>query len=1049
MRMARHSAVVLAALLLITLADTGTAQTKSPSPTMILESAADTCRSMTDPDERAGGLLRVGEAYADANLREQALAVLREAEAAAPECTGSTHILTRVGRMASRMGMADYALGLADQVEDDKAATQLLVEVAAELAAGDRAAEARGALVKACQRLQRVGHTEARVDLLAAAARQYQAIGDTEPATTLVQEAAELARGIPSAVMEGRALRGLTESLAELVGPAGARPVGDRIEVAGERFAALHRLAVLSAASGDEAAAAELEREANRIEEDVAPVRRARTLADLANQCMKEERGAAALDLLDKAESAAADIGSDEERTTVLQQLGMQYAALSHWDDAARLAARTNDPYSECKYRASAVLGLDALGEPEAALEMLSQLDRAYVKYVGHQRLNQLAEVYQRARPRAEAAEVLALEPVELRDRVMSRLAVAAAEAGSYEAALDWSETITSPARKREALLGAARAILRYPPADRVQSAIDVGFRVVEVLPGFEDQLEVLSLIAVRQVKMGEDQAVRNVLTRLQEHLDPSLMAETRAPARSRIAVVHYHLGESALAREQAERAVEEATGISCASCRTDVLAGIVEDALSLGDPEILQTVLAKLDVPSFQFVQCPRIVEANPNLTDEQKAALLQSALDGATQVLLGRDRVEALTQVAQAYAKAEVLPGATEARILGEALPVTAPLATRRLDMSDQGSSAANTAFLVYFTKPGCPSCEEAKQTIKKATERLSRFEVRTRVYDLTGSEEAVQTNKILCKLMDLPASDHMVAPSLFSVGSALVGDQITEERVALLIEGCVGLQAPWDRVAQNYSQGDPLLEQYSALKPLVVIAGGLADGINPCAFTVIIFFLSYLAYIGKSRREIVAVGVVFTIAVFATYFAVGLGLVQLIGIGHRWSTRFSLILQVVIAAMVLVAAILSVRDGVLCLKGRAEDMTLALSDSLKSRIRLTIARRARLGLTVVATAVLGALVALFELPCTGQVYFPIVAMLHRPGTFWGPAGWLLLYNVFFIVPLIIVFVAVLFGFTSEKLTALFRRHMAKAKFALAGVFAALFVVMVLQIA
>ncbi len=128
----------------------------------------------------------------------------------------------------------------------------------------------------------------------------------------------------------------------------------------------------------------------------------------------------------------------------------------------------------------------------------------------------------------------------------------------------------------------------------------------------------------------------------------------------------------------------------------------------------------------------------------------------------------------------------------------------------------------------------------------------------------------------------------------------------------------------------------------------------------------------------------------------------------------------------------------------------MTLSLPEALKSRIRLTISRRTRLGLTIGATAVLGAVVALFELPCTGQMYLPTIlyGLRSLPGRVWGPVGWLLLYNFCFVLPLAGIFVAVLFGLTSEDLTAWFRRHMALTKFAMASVFALLAALMVHQL-
>ena len=68
--------------------------------------------------------------------------------------------------------------------------------------------------------------------------------------------------------------------------------------------------------------------------------------------------------------------------------------------------------------------------------------------------------------------------------------------------------------------------------------------------------------------------------------------------------------------------------------------------------------------------------------------------------------------------------------------------------------------------------------------------------------------------------------------------------------------------------------LLEHFKDIKPLVIIGSGLVDGINPCAFTVIVFFISYLSLQGYRKRELVATGISFVFAVFATYTLVGLG-------------------------------------------------------------------------------------------------------------------------------------------------------------------------------
>jgi cytochrome c biogenesis protein CcdA len=66
----------------------------------------------------------------------------------------------------------------------------------------------------------------------------------------------------------------------------------------------------------------------------------------------------------------------------------------------------------------------------------------------------------------------------------------------------------------------------------------------------------------------------------------------------------------------------------------------------------------------------------------------------------------------------------------------------------------------------------------------------------------------------------------------------------------------------------------------------------------------------------------------------------------------------------------------------------------------------------LTYPATVVSGVLVAIFEFPCTGAVYFSIISLLASTETFSRGYVYLLIYNVVFILPLIIVFVLTWIG-------------------------------------
>ena len=84
-----------------------------------------------------------------------------------------------------------------------------------------------------------------------------------------------------------------------------------------------------------------------------------------------------------------------------------------------------------------------------------------------------------------------------------------------------------------------------------------------------------------------------------------------------------------------------------------------------------------------------------------------------------------------------------------------------------------------------------------------------------------------------------------------------------------------------------------------------------------------------------------------------------------------------------------------------------------------------------------VLGFLVSVFELACTGQVYFPTLVYLVRIRPDAGSFFYLLLYNLGFILPLGAVFLLAYLGVGSQRLAGFARRSLAAAQLALAVLF------------
>jgi cytochrome c biogenesis protein CcdA len=359
---------------------------------------------------------------------------------------------------------------------------------------------------------------------------------------------------------------------------------------------------------------------------------------------------------------------------------------------------------------------------------------------------------------------------------------------------------------------------------------------------------------------------------------------------------------------------------------------------------------------------------------------------------------------------------------------------------------ASAASIAMLYYYT-PGCRSCEEFLGV------EIPRLEARYGLrIDLTRRDllEPSAYEELSSFASSIGASIRLI-PALRVEGILLQGDEEIRARLpGLLVTraagGSLALSVPRAEVAPSLpSSATPAASGATAsglplgsarLAVLPVMAAGLIDGINPCAFTTLIFLLASLALAGRGRREVLAIGALFTLGVFFTYLGVGLGLFAALRAASA-VLPISVLLRWIIFAALLVFSALSVYDYTRVRAGKPSKMLLQLPDSLKLRIHASIRTRAKTLALAGSSLAMGFLVSIFEFACTAQVYLPTLAYLARARKRTDALGLLLAYNLCFIAPLLVVFAASYLGVGSKRITALFQKQLGKVKLALALVF------------
>lgn len=355
-----------------------------------------------------------------------------------------------------------------------------------------------------------------------------------------------------------------------------------------------------------------------------------------------------------------------------------------------------------------------------------------------------------------------------------------------------------------------------------------------------------------------------------------------------------------------------------------------------------------------------------------------------------------------------------------------------------TDPEKMAAERKRLVVmvFNKPGCKECEKVERFLAGMKKDFPLMEVERK--NITDQRDLL-VNQAICDRFQINGAGK--APAVFTQAGGLIAPATAPEAIADLLQSTMELpdDPQWNEFGSEEIKEAQVHvdESFSNMTMTIVILAGLLDGVNPCAFATIIFFLSYLQIARRSPKEILMVGIAFISAVFIAYFSIGLifhGLVQWLNEqeGFHWVKTG---MTYLFAAFALLVAVLSLRDGIRALRGRIQDMTLQLPSFLKQRIRGVIRKGAKSRSFVIAAFVSGIIISFLELACTGQVYAPIIFKIQQGSM--DAVLYLLYYNLAFISPLILIFLLAYRGMTSSALIKFQEKHTATVKFATAILF------------
>ncbi|MDE3090464.1 MAG: hypothetical protein KGJ80_13870, partial [Chloroflexota bacterium] len=346
----------------------------------------------------------------------------------------------------------------------------------------------------------------------------------------------------------------------------------------------------------------------------------------------------------------------------------------------------------------------------------------------------------------------------------------------------------------------------------------------------------------------------------------------------------------------------------------------------------------------------------------------------------------------------------------------------------------TVATPVWAAYFYQVGCQKCSRAETDIQY---------VRGRYPQLIVDQFNIYDDAALAQwLADRAGRSDLHTPALFIGSDALIGEEeITPQNIEALVTKYTasGAEKSWATFDPNAQSS--MIERFRALGPLTVVFAGLVDGLNPCAFATLIFLISYMNFTNRKGREVLAVGGAFTLGVFLAYLGVGLGLYKLLALLGDTLHTLSRWVYAITALMCAVLAVVSLLDFLKARRGDLGDMTLKLPESLRQRVNAVVRTGAQTRAFVTGACVTGVIVSFIELACTGQIYLPtIIFVTSIPELRVQAVGYLLLYNLLFILPLVIVFVLAYYGTSSFQLGRFLEKNAARVKLGAVILFASL---------
>ena len=185
---------------------------------------------------------------------------------------------------------------------------------------------------------------------------------------------------------------------------------------------------------------------------------------------------------------------------------------------------------------------------------------------------------------------------------------------------------------------------------------------------------------------------------------------------------------------------------------------------------------------------------------------------------------------------------------------------------------------------------------------------------------------------------------------------------------------------------------------LLPLVLVSA-LLDSVHPCSFSILLITIAFLFGMQLTRKKILQIGGTYIAGIFMAYFLIGLGILKVL---HIFNTPH--FMGKLGATLLIVFGLINILSQ-LFPNFPIKFKIPSISHTAMGRLMEKASFPAAFGL--------GLLVGICQFPCMGGPYLMVIGLLKDQVTYLSGSGYLLLYNLILIIPLVAVL-----GISADKL-------------------------------